>query len=104
MVGISATALPNVTIKGSPAKWSPTKLTVTPKPYTRCTKAKEVWTITNRTKKAQTISVKSGSRPKRVLGKIGAGKKAGVCSRGQKGAKSTFFIKGSASHLVLTLS
>jgi hypothetical protein len=63
-----------------------------------------VWTITNRTKKSHTILAKAGSGPKRKLGTIKAGQKVGVCSKGPKGAKSTFFIKGSTSHLVLTLS
>ena len=103
VVGISAAALPNVNIKGAPARWKPTALRVTPKPYTRCTRAKEVWTITNRTRKAQTILAKSGSKPKVRLGTIRAGQKVGVCSKGPKGAKSTFFIKGSTSHLVVTL-
>jgi hypothetical protein len=104
MVGISAAALPNVNIKGTPARWKPTRLTVRPKPYTRCTAAKVVWTITNKTKKAQTISARSGSGPKKRLGTLKAGQKGGVCSKGPKGAKSTFFIKGSKSHLVVTLS
>jgi hypothetical protein len=104
MTGISVAALPNVNIKGSPARWSPARLTVKPEHYTRCTTSKVVWTITNKTKKTQTISAKSGSHPKRVLGKIKPGHKSGVCSRGPKGAKSTFFIKGSRSHLVVTLS
>jgi hypothetical protein len=104
MTGISAAALPNVTIKGAPAKWSPTKLTVKPKSFTRCTKAKIVWTITNKTKKGQVISARAGNGPKTKLGTIKAGQKVGVCSKGPKGAKSTFFIKGSKSHLVVTLS
>jgi hypothetical protein len=104
MTGILAAALPNVNIKGAPAKWSPTKLTVKPKTFTRCTKAKEVWTITNKTKKRQTISAKAGSGPKTKLGTIKAGQKVGVCSKGPKGTKSIFFIKGSKSHLVVTLS
>jgi hypothetical protein len=104
MAGISTAALPNVNIKGTPAKWSPTKLTVTPKNFTTCTKAKVVWTITNKTKKGQTISAKSGSGPKTKLGTIKAGQKVGVCSKGPKGAKSTFFIKGSKSQLVVTLN
>ena len=68
MVGISAAALPNVSIQGAPAKWTPTKLTVGPKNFTTCTKSKVVWTITNKTKKAQTISAKSGSGPKTTSG------------------------------------
>lgn len=104
MVGISVAALPNASIQGAPAKWNPTKLTVGPKNFTTCTKSKVVWTITNKTKKAKTISAKSGSGPKTVLGKIKGGQKVGVCSKGPKGAKSTFFIKGSKSQLVVTLS
>jgi hypothetical protein len=104
MVGISAAALPNASIQGAPAKWKPTKLTVRPRNFTTCTRSKVVWTITNKTKNAQAISVKSGSGRKKALGKIKGGQKVGVCSKGPKGAKSTFFIKGSKSQLVVTLS
>ena len=103
MVGIRTSALPNANIKGSPAKWSPTKLTVKPHNFTRCTKAKLAWTITNKTKKTQTILVKVGSK-KQVVGKVKAGAKAGLCAEGPKGAKGLFFIKGSRSKLTVTLS
>jgi hypothetical protein len=85
------------------AKWSPTKLTVKPKNFTKCTKAKVAWTITNKTKKTQTIQAKVGSK-KQTLGKLKAGQKAGLCVAGKKGAKGDFFIKGSKSKLVVTLS
>ena len=100
---ISTAALPNANIAGTPAKWSPAKLSVTPKNFTTCTKAKTVWTISNKTKKGQTISFKVGSGKKTTLGTLPAGKKAGVCSKGAKGTVETFFIKGSKSTLKLTL-
>ena len=102
-VGIATSALPNANIKGAPPKWSPTKLTVKPKTFTKCTKAKLAWTITNKTKKTQTIQQKVGSK-KQTLGKLKAGQKAGLCVQGPKGAKGDFFIKGSTSKLVVTLS
>jgi hypothetical protein len=104
VVGIATSALPNVNIKGSPAKWSPTKLTVKPKKFTKCTKSKLVWTITNKTKKTQTIFEKSGSNPKEKLGSLKSGQKGGLCAQGPKGAKATFSLKGSKSKLVVTLS
>jgi hypothetical protein len=103
MVGIATLALPNANVKGSPPKWSPTKLRVKPHSFTKCTRAKLAWTITNRTKKAQTIQQKVGSK-KETLGKIKAGGKAGLCAQGPKGAKGLFFIKGSKSKLTVTLS
>jgi hypothetical protein len=104
MVSVTTAALPNVNIAGVPAKWSPTKLTVTPKPYTTCTKAKTVWTITNKTKKTQVLSYKVGTGAKKALGSLKAGVKAGLCSKGPAGTKETFFIMGSKSTLALTLS
>ena len=103
IAGITTSALPNANIKGSPPKWSPTKLTVKPKSFTKCTKAKVAWTITNKTKKTQTVQAKVGSK-KETLGKLKAGQKAGLCVSGPKGAKGDFFIKGSKSKLVITLS
>ena len=41
---------------------------------------------------------------KETLGKLKAGQKAGLCVQGPKGAKGDFFIKGSKSKLVMTLS
>jgi hypothetical protein len=103
MAGITTAALPNTNVKGSPAKWSPTKLRAKPHSFTTCTKAKLSFTITNRTKKTQTIQEKVGSK-KVPLGTIKAGFRAGVCLKGQKGAKGSFFIKGSKSKLTVTLT
>jgi hypothetical protein len=97
-------ALPNVNVQGSPAKWSPAKLTVKPKSFTECTTAKEVWTISNKTKKSQTISYKVGSGKKTTLGTLTAGEKAGVCAQGKAGTKETFSLASSKSTLTLTLS
>ena len=98
-------ALPNVNIAGVPAKWSPTKLTVTPKPYTTCTKAKTSWTITNKMRKHRFSPNKVGTGAKKALvNGLKAGVKAGLCSKGPAGTKETFFIMGSKSTLALTLS
>jgi hypothetical protein len=97
-------ALPNVNVQGSPAKWSPAKLTVKPKSFTECTTAKEVWTISNKTKKSQTNSYKVGSGKKTTLGTLTAGEKAGVCAQGKAGTKETFSLASSKSTLTLTLS
>jgi hypothetical protein len=105
--GLTAATLaakPNVNIQGKPAAWKPTKLSVKPKPFTTCTTSKVVWTITNKTKKAQTISYKVGSGPKSPLGTLAAGQKAGICSKGTAGTKESFYLKGSKSVLHLTLS
>ena len=45
-----------------------------------------------------------GGQQKQTLGKLKAGQKAGLCVEGPKGAKGDFFIKGSKSKLVVTLS
>ena len=103
MIGVAA-AKPNVNISGSPAKWSPTRLSVVPKNFTTCTASKVVWTISNKTSKGQTISVKVGTGPKRLLGTIKARTKVGVCSKGPAGTKETYSIKGSTSTLKLTLN
>lgn len=103
MVRINTAVLPNVNIKGSPGTWSPTSLSVTPKPFTTCTAAKEVWTITNTTAASKVLSYKPAGGTKMLLGTLPAHAKAGICSQGPAGAKSTFYIKGSTSHLILTL-
>lgn len=103
LTGAALAALPNANIQGLPAVWKPTSLSVTPKPFTTCTSAKVVWTITNKTKKAQTISYKVGAGATKPLGTLAAGHKAGVCSKGAAGTKESLFIKGSKSILHLTL-
>jgi hypothetical protein len=100
---VTVAAKPNVNIKGAPAAWSPTKLTVTPKNFTTCTASKEVWTITNQTKKPAVLSWRVGTGAKMPLGTLSAGQKAGVCSKGPAGTKESYFIKGSKSVLHLTL-
>jgi hypothetical protein len=97
-------ALPNTNIQGSPAAWSPSKLTVKPKSFTKCTAKTQAWTITNKTKKAAAISYKIGTGKKTTLGSLPAGEKAGICSEGKAGTKESFYIKGSTSVLTLTLS
>lgn len=99
---IAPAALPNVNIL-APAHWSPTSLSVTPKNYTTCTAAKEVWTITNKTKASAVISYRIGSGTRMPLGTLPAGAKGGICSKGTAGTKERFFIKGSKSVLHLTL-
>jgi hypothetical protein len=98
----TAAAKPNTTISGSPAKWSPAKLTAPPVKGT-CSKTNYSFTVTNKTKKTQTIQYKSGAA-KKTLGTVKAGVKAGVCARGSKGAKSDLYLKGSKSVLAVTLS
>jgi hypothetical protein len=91
----TTTTLPNVNIQHSPATWNPTKVTVQPKNYSTCTTAEVVWTITNKTTKAQTISYSVGSSKRKLLGTFRAGTRAGICSKGPAGTKETFFMKGS---------
>ena len=103
LAGVAVASKPNVNIKGAPAAWSPTKLTVTPKNFTTCTASKVVWTITNQTKKPAVISWRVGTGPKMALGTLSAGQKGGICSKGPAGTKESFSIKGSTSVLHLTL-
>ena len=102
MSGAAAAAKPNTNIAGTPAKWSPTKLTAAPTKGT-CSGTNYSFSITNKTKKSQTVQDKSGSTKKK-LGTLKAGQKDGVCATGAKGAKGTFYIKGSKSVLTVTLS
>ena len=93
---------PNTNIQGSPAKWSPTKLTGPPVSGT-CSKTNYTFSITNKTKTTKTILYKTGTTKKK-LGTVAAGVKKGVCGSGPKGAKAKFYIKGSTSVLTVTLS
>lgn len=103
IAGVATTTLPNVNIQNAPATWNPTKLTVQPKAFTTCTASKTVWTITNKTTKAQTLSYSVGSSTRHLLGTLAAGRKAPICSQGAAGTVETFYIKGSSSKLKLTL-
>jgi hypothetical protein len=104
MAGVHvAAAKPNSTISGTPAKWSPTKLTAKPTTGT-CSATNYSFSITNKEKKSEVISYNGGSGAKTKLGTIKAGEKAGICGTGSKGAKADFYIKGSKSVLTVTLS
>lgn len=103
---VAVAALPNVNIQGSPPKWNPTTLTVAPKTYgKKCTAAKEVYTITNKTKKSAVITYKKGGKGKKLpFGTLPAGETGGICAEGSAGATFTLYIKGSKSVLTVTLS
>ena len=95
---------PNTVIKGSPAKWNPTKLTGPPvKSGSTCSAKNFTFSITNKKTKAETIQYNTGSG-KKLLGTLKAGGKAFVCGSGPKGAKAKFYIKGTTSVLTVTLS
>jgi hypothetical protein len=101
--GVAVAAAPNSNIQGSPAKWSPTKLSVATHKGTKCTTAKVSFTITNKTKKAQAVQEKSGSG-KTTIGTVKPGKKAGICVlNASSGAKGQLYIKGSKSVLIITV-
>jgi hypothetical protein len=98
----SSSTLPNVNITakaGKPATWKPKALTVAPKTFTNCTKAYEVWTITNKTTADQTV--KDGGS---TLGTLAPKEVGGICSEGPSGTKTVFTITGSKSKFTLTLS
>jgi hypothetical protein len=97
-----AASKPNTDLKGSPAKWSPAKLTAPPTKGT-CSKTNYSFTVTNDTSKSQTLQYKSGTT-KKTLGVLKAKEKGGICAVGAKGAKSSLYIKGSSSVLTVTLS
>jgi hypothetical protein len=97
-----AAAKPNTDLKGSPAKWSPAKLTAPPTKGT-CSKTNYSFTVTNDTTKSQTLQYKSGTT-KKTLGVLKAKEKGGICAVGSKGAKSDLYVKGSSSVLTVTLS
>jgi hypothetical protein len=96
----TATA-PNTNIEGSPAKWDPTKITAKPSTGSKCTTADISFSITNKTKKSQTVQ--DGS-PKQTLATLKAGAKEGICVTGSKGSTGDLYIKGSKSVLTITLS
>jgi hypothetical protein len=93
---------PNTTISGSPAKWSPTKLTGPPVTGT-CSATNYTFSITNKEKVSETIQYKAGTTKKK-LGVVAASTKVAICGSGAKGSKATFYIKGSKSVLTVTLS
>ena len=93
---------PNTNITGSPAKWMPTKLTGPPITG-KCTAKNFTVSMTNKTKKTQSIQVNTGMG-KMPFAKIPAGKAIAACGSGPKGAKATFSITGSKSLLTVTLS
>jgi hypothetical protein len=99
---VAAKAKPNTNIQGSPAKWSPTKLTAPPTKGT-CSGTNFSFSITNKTTKSQVIQEKVSGK-KKALGTLKASQKAGICLTGAKGAKGNLYIKGSASVLTVTLS
>ena len=100
---VTVATKPNTNITGSPARWNPTKLTAAPISGT-CSRTNYSFTMTNKTAKAQTILYKTGTAPKRLLGTLKRGEKAGICGKGAKGTKATFYIKGAKSVLTVTLS
>jgi hypothetical protein len=102
MTGMAHAAKPSTIIEGSPAKWVPTKLTAAPTKGT-CSATNYSFSIDNKTTKSQTVQYKSGTK-KKTLGTLKASEKTEVCGSGAKGAKGTFYIKGSKSVLTVTLS
>jgi hypothetical protein len=103
--GAAVAATPNTDIKGSPAKWDPTKLTVASHKGTKCTSKLVSFTITNKTKKSQAIQEKTSSGTKETIGTVKASAKVGICVLGaSKGAKGDLYIKGSKSILTITVS
>jgi hypothetical protein len=103
--GVAVAAVPNTNIQGSPAKWSPTKLTAASHKGSKCTSKLVSFTITNKTKKSQTIQQKSSTGGKVPVGTLKAGQKGGICILNAKaGAKGDLYIKGSASVLTITIS
>lgn len=102
MTGAAPAAKPNTNIQGSPATWSPAKLTAPPATGT-CSATNYSFTITNKTTKTQTIQIKSGSA-KKTVGKLAAGKNGPICLTGKKGESGSFYLVGSTSVLSVTLS
>lgn len=103
VTAVAVAAKPNTNIKGSPAKWNPAELSVKPITGT-CSFKNYSFTMTNQTKKSQTILYKTGSNPKKNLGTLKKSEQARLCGKGAKGSKTKFFIKGAKSVLTVTLS
>ena len=91
---------PNVNIQGSPAKWSPTKVTAPPATG-KCTLKNFSFSMTNKTKKSQSILINPGTG-KVPFASIPVGKALLVC--GPAHAKAKFFIKGSTSVLSASIT
>jgi hypothetical protein len=101
VTGTAPEPLPNVNIAGKPTAWSPSTLSVARKAYTNCTVKKEVFTITNETThKAIITDTYKGTTY--AFGTLGAGEKAGVCTKAAVGSVSVFHLKASKSTLSLT--
>jgi hypothetical protein len=91
---------PNVNIQGSPAKWSPTKVTAPPTKG-RCTAKNFSFSMRNKTATTKSILINTGSG-KKPFAKIQAKKAIVVC--GPAHSKAKFFIKGSKSVLSATIT
>jgi hypothetical protein len=105
-VGVARVAAkgPNSNITGSPAKFSPTKLTVKPVTKAKCKTTNYSFSVSNVTAKSQTVQVKNGSGAKVPFFTLKPKTAEGVCVTGSKGASGQLFIKGSKSVLTVTLS
>lgn len=95
---------PNTNIQGSPAKFSPTKLTAKPVTSAKCSTTNYSFSVSNLTKKSQAVQEKTSTGTKKTLFTLKPKTGEALCVTGAKGAKGQLFIKGSKSVLTVTLS
>jgi hypothetical protein len=104
LTGITLSAVPNVSIYGTPPAWHPGKLSVRPRRWSgSCGPRKAAWTVTNKTKRTLILSYSSGSARRHRLGSLAAGRKGDICVEGRAGARVYYYIRHQRSVLHVTL-
>jgi hypothetical protein len=99
-----AAALPNTSVSGTPATFSPKSNKVNPINYgSSCTTPDEVFTTSNLESKTETFNASINGGKAQPFGSIPARTKAGVCEEGPAGTVFTYSIKGSTSKFKSTL-
>ena len=104
-VPVTPATLPNTTVSGTPAKFTPTSNTVRPLNYgSSCTAGVAVFTITNAESKAGTFKASINGGAFKLFGTLPKHAKGDVCEEGPAGTYFTYSIKGSTSKFKSPLS
>jgi len=104
-VPVTPATLPNTTVSGTPAKFTPTSNRVAPKNFGgSCTAALAVFTITNAESTAVTFKASINGGAFKLFGTLAKHAKGNVCEQGPPGTYFTYSIKGSTSKFKSTLS
>jgi hypothetical protein len=102
---LAPATLPNTTVSGKPAKFSPTSNTVAPVDYGgSCSSSVAVFTITNDESKTVSFKASINGGKSKAFGKLPKDSEGAVCEEGPAGTYFTYSIKGSTSTFKSTLS